>query len=258
MQPDLAGETFPQAKAAIEELRRLAHGTSQAPPPRQAVAAAIGVAAAGNDRELAIALELAWVGFLRLPSDLSSMGGSTLIPPVAAGGLPKWSLLLYPQEQVRRSKTLGHDEGVVLHSSALNSADMFLRDLKNNAGPQGAVWSFDTRAFNCKFRSLMSTIGISPGVIAYQIRHGAASHAAASGAMRLDEISERLRHGSLSSTLRYAKHVRYATEVERLPSRVRAYGDWVDEHLGPILRGTLVPPGSDTFATTPANRTLRR
>ena len=222
------------------------------------MAAAIGVAAANRDREMAVALELSWDGFLRLPSDLITMVGSTLIPPVAAGGLPKWSLLLHPQEQVRRSKTLGHDEGVVLHSSALNSADMFLRDLKNNAGPQGAVWSFDTRAFNCKFRSLMSTIGISPGVIAYQIRHGAASHAAASGAMRLDDISERLRHGSLSSTLRYAKHVRYATEVERLPSRVRAYGEWVDEHLGPILRGTLVPPGFDTCATTPAGRTLRR
>jgi hypothetical protein len=164
VRPDLAGETFPQAKADIEGFRRLAHGTPQAPPPRQAVAAAIGVAAAGNDRELAIALELAWVGFLRLPSDLSSMGGSTLIPPVAAGGLPMWSLLLYPQGQTRRSKTLGHEEGVVLHSLALNSAGLVLRDLrarsKHRAGPQGSMWSFD------KFRALMVAIGLSPGVIA--------------------------------------------------------------------------------------------
>ena len=68
MRPDLAGETFPQAKAAIEEFRRLAHGTSQAPLPRQAVAAAIGVAAANRDREMAVALELSWDGFLRLPA----------------------------------------------------------------------------------------------------------------------------------------------------------------------------------------------
>jgi hypothetical protein len=160
----LAGETFPQAKAAIEELRRLAHGTSQAPLPRQAVAATIGVAAAGNDRELAIALELAWAGFLRLPSDLISMGGSTLIPPVAAGGLPMWSLLLHPQEQTRRSKTLGHEEGVVLHSLALNSAGLVLQDLcacsKQRVGPLGSMWSFD------KFRALMVAIGLSPGVIA--------------------------------------------------------------------------------------------
>jgi hypothetical protein len=62
----------------------------------------------------------------------------------------------------------------------------------------------------------------------------------------------------VNSTLRYAKHVRHATEVERLPSRVRAYGEWVDAHLGPILRETLVPPGFGTFATAPGGQTLRR
>ena len=76
--------------------------------------------------------------------------------------------------------------------------------------------------------------------------------------MSLAAIAERLRHSSALTTQRYAKHVRYAAEVERMPSRVLAYGNWVDEKLGAILRGALVPPAFDSFVVPKGGPTLRR
>ena len=54
-------------------------------------------------------------------------------------------------------------------------------------------------------------LNISP----YQIRHGAASFDAVEAKRPLNEIQMRLRHTTDSTTKRYAKRVRYISEVSR-------------------------------------------
>ena len=64
--------------------------------------------------------------------------------------------------------------------------------------------------------------------MAYQVRHGAASHATAVDQLPLTAVTERLRHGNPRSSLRYAKHVRYLSLLNAVP---RPVADWSEEIL---------------------------
>ena len=74
------------------------------------------------------------------------------------------------------------------------------------------------------------------------MRHGAASHASAVDRMPQSVLQERMRHGSVQSTLRYKKHVRYLKELEQVPAAIQQWTTRLEKRLGPLLLGQERPP----------------
>ncbi|CAK0837915.1 unnamed protein product, partial [Prorocentrum cordatum] len=231
---------FPVARAAVAGFRRRVRGGTRDPLRRPWVLAVVGVSLLLEDLEFATALWLAWDGMLRLPFDLVSMTPKTLIGPGRAVK-PAWALLLYPGEEEARSKVMGADEGVILREACWSGGGgAALRRLRRARGPSCQLWSFDGAWFTKRFEERLAALPEAPAAVAYQVRHGAASHAAAVDQLPLSGITERLRHGSPRSSLRYAKHVRYLSLLNRVPQAVVDWSETIHARLGSLLGGSDV------------------
>ncbi|CAK0812350.1 unnamed protein product, partial [Prorocentrum cordatum] len=229
---------FPVARAAVAGFRRRARGGTRALLCRPWVLAVVGISLLLEDLEFATALWLAWDGMLRLPSDLVSMTPKTQIGPGRAGK-PTRALLLYPSEQEARSKVMGADEGVILREACWSGGgSAALRRLRGARGPSCQLWSFDGAWFTKRFEERLAALPEAPTAVAYQVRHGAASHAAAVDQLPLSAITERLRHGNPHSSLRYAKHVRYLSLLNRVPQAVVDWGEEIHARPGSLLGGS--------------------
>jgi len=235
------GSNYPQASAALAGFRLRAHGVSRDPLPRPVVFAIIGEMVAAGHRMEALGTFIGWDAFLRLPSDLISMTGASLIPPVKRSGITSWGLLLYPHEQERRSKVGGHDESMLLLAPEFTGLARLLRQLKADAGPTGRLWKFTGSGYGLVFNEALEKLGLSIVISPYQVRHGAASEAALRNHLSLSAIQERLRHSSPASTRRYEKHTRYLAELGKVSPGIVAYADWVEGNLVGLLMGSKPP-----------------
>ncbi|CAK0839371.1 unnamed protein product, partial [Prorocentrum cordatum] len=227
-------EALPRARAALRGFRKRAPGQSRAPLPRPGLAALVGAALFLGMQELAMALEVAWCAYLRLPSDLISMTGSSLIPPQRSTGVSHWALLLYHEEKQPRSKTGHWDEGCLLDSDRVTAMGPLLQALVRRAGPSQPLWSFSAAQFRVLFRKVAQLAGL-PDLNPYQVRHGAASADALHQNRDMKTIQERLRHAQESSTRRYKKHTRYLRELDQLAADTKQYGDYVDANFEALI-----------------------
>ena len=232
-----------RARAAMRGFRKLAHGLSRAPLPRQGLLAMVGAALHLKWHEFALALLLGWSAFLRLPSDLVRMVGASLVPPAPAAGVRCWGLLLYPQEVETLGKTLIHDESILLDDSDFAPLGPLLTQLKKNKLDTSPLWSFTQNQFYSMYRKCVGLALLPHEINPYQIRHGAASWAALSQSRSMAEIQERLRHRSDTSTRRYKNATRYLAELHRLPEETQQYGSLIDRDLANfMLRRRPAPP----------------
>ncbi|CAK0874488.1 unnamed protein product, partial [Prorocentrum cordatum] len=124
---------LPLARAALSGFRVHSRSAPMMPVGKPIVWAMIGTAALEGDFEWAGALALAWVGMIRLPSDLVDVTTETLVGP-GRGAVPRWARLLYPIEGSTRSRTLLQDEGALLRGTAWRGGGgSFLRQLRRVA-----------------------------------------------------------------------------------------------------------------------------
>ncbi|CAK0841243.1 unnamed protein product, partial [Prorocentrum cordatum] len=231
-------EDLARARAALQGFRRLAPGQARMPLPRPEFAALLGAGIVALGLDFGISLAIAWDGGLRLPSDIMSLQGRSLIPPPPHSGVTNWGLLLYPAEAEARSKSGHKDEGLLLDGAFTKGIEAQLWRLKRAAGETGCLWSFTAAEFRAGFKRAAAMIG-RPSLHPYQVRHGAASDDALYRRRTLTEIQERLRHSHPKSTLRYKKHTRYLAELGKVPPRVRAYGEAVEAQIAAVLSGRL-------------------
>lgn len=80
---------------------------------------------------MGILLPVAVVGYLRVRDQLSVCNGSFLLP--SARSLPHWSVMLYPGELTKCSKTGQADETVALDSPRIQQLVLCLRDVRTGA-----------------------------------------------------------------------------------------------------------------------------
>lgn len=116
-----------------------------------------------------------------------------------------------------------------------------LAAIRNARVPGDQLWSFNGRQLKDQFARRLAMVPGARPCVPYQLRHGAASHASALLNMSQAELQSRLRHTSEQSTLRYARHVRYLAEVQRLPREVLEWADVVDDFLPTIVAGGVPP-----------------
>jgi integrase len=239
--------SFPRARAAMKGFRRLAHGLSRSPLPKEAAFALIGHSLALGRREFALALLIGWDAMLRMPVDIMGITPRWLVPPVPAAGAHRWGLLLYPEDESRRSKVAGADESVILDLPVWGPCSHLLAELRSRP-PTQCVWSFTTASFSTWFAEAVRAAGLPATTCPYQLRHGAASSSILFGTLTLEALQARLRHGALASTRRYEKHTRYLSELAGLGAPLRDYGAWVHDNLTGLLLGTVpackLPPAT--------------
>ena len=80
-------EDLGRARAALQGFRRLAPGQPRFPLARPEFAALLGAGVVALGLDFALGLAIAWDGGLRLPSDLMSLQGRSLIPPPPKSGI---------------------------------------------------------------------------------------------------------------------------------------------------------------------------
>ena len=233
--------SLPRTQAALKGFRRLAHGSSRTPMARELLLCAVASALHRGWRDLAVALLLAWHAYLRLPSDLMSMGPDSLVPPAAGMRHRGWSLLLYPQEHSARSKSGNYDDGILISPEVSSVLQRDLVRLRRSAAGASRLWPFSAASFRSQFKKVFTDLGF-PLAHPYQIRHGGASYDAAEELRSLPDIQSRLRHLTDSTTKRYSKNVRYLCEVAKLPTAIARYGHFVEAHLGDLLAGRVALP----------------
>ncbi|CAK0905955.1 unnamed protein product [Prorocentrum cordatum] len=236
------GLELPGARRALAGFRRRASARTRSPLPLAGVMAIVGAAAADGQLPFALGLVLAWEAYLRLPSDLVSTVGASLVRPAARGPRARWGLLLFPQEGEARSKMGHYDEGVMLDGQFGSTLAPFLRRLKAQTADASPLWSFSSATFRRPFNEYAAKVSLG-GKNPDQVRHGGASLDALECRRSLKEIQERLRHLCESSTRRYKKGTRYLAEVNSLDSRARSYGEQVLRQLDGMLSGRVrLPP----------------
>jgi hypothetical protein len=237
--------SFPRARAAMKGFRRLAHGLSRTPLPREAAFALIGHALALGRQEFALALTIGWDAMLRMPVDIMAFTPRWIVPPVPTAGAHRWGLLLYPEDETRRSKVAGADESVILALPVWGPCSHLLAELRSRP-PSRCVWNFTAASFHTWFAEAVRATGLPATTCPYQLRHGAASSSILFGTLTIEALQARLRHGSLTSTRRYEKHTRYLAELAGLGEPLRRYGAWIHDNLTGLLLGTVpartVPP----------------
>ncbi|CAK0847575.1 unnamed protein product, partial [Prorocentrum cordatum] len=252
-------EALPRARAALRGFRKRAPGQSRAPLPRPCLAALVGAALFLGAQELAIALKVAWCAYLRPPSDLNSMTGSSLIPPQQATGVVHWALLLYLEEKQPRSKTGHWDEGCLLDSDQVTAMGPLLAALVRRAGPSRPLWSFSAVQFRVLFRKVAQLAGL-PDLGPHLVRHGSASADALHQTRDMHTIQERLRHAQEASTRRHKKHTRYLRELDQLAPDTKQHGEYVDANFGALLakrKAVAAPPGAKKAAALAAGQLWR-
>ncbi len=106
------------------------------------------------------------------------------------------------------------------------------------------LFGFTSLSFSQKFASFLRQVPEAPPAVAYQVRHGAASHAAAIDGWDMAAIQERLRHAHPGSTLRYKKHIQYLRLLDQVPIEVSSFANDVEQQLGEILSGRGLMPAA--------------
>ena len=195
---------------------------------------------------------LTWLTFEMYyrPNEPLSLRAQDLVPPVTgARAGTSWSLNLHRREHAVASKTEEFDEAMQLdleRQVALGPALAAILEsrygphwrqavLKRSAAPPPlfTIGADDAvKAFNRAVKALkLGSVGVTSR---YQLRHGGASHDAATAARTLEQIRHRGRWRSQSSLRRYEKGARLGEVLERLAPKVRAHALRCADSLGDV------------------------
>ena len=229
---------LPRAHRALRGYRRLSPGFSRAPLPAVALSALVGSALFAQDLELAVAMVVCFICYLR-PGELLSLKANQIILPVRGSQTSHAAVLLAPFEGQVATKTGKLDDSVIIDWKELPSVTKILAKLAGNRGDQ-KLWSFNHTEFNKKFAEHAEKSGVSAlRPHPYALRHGGASFDAFHRRREVGANQLRGRWRAESSVACYNKHARLMKEVAVLPAATREFGDKIFKDLDQYLGGKL-------------------
>jgi hypothetical protein len=172
----------------------------------------------GYDWRMGACLVMMYEGYLR-PCDAMPLKVKHLIAPVTGcgAGHSHWSIVLHAFEEEKASKVWEFDESIILDSPEFVEMNKVWRRLKHGAAAS-LLFDWGYLALSKAFKHAISELHYDEiGVVhLYQVRHGGASHDAASRARPLDEIQKRGRWRSQRTMRRYENGGRLAEVLGRL------------------------------------------
>ena len=172
-------------------------------------------------------------GYFR-PSELLSMRRCDLVPP-AAGVLTVWSILLFPEEVGRASKTQQFNDSVEMDDERI----LFLEPVWRAMSKQtdlSAAWSFTYHEYLEAFKKAAAKLRM-PCVCPYQMRHSGPSIDLADKRRSLDEAQRRGRWAQPRSMMRYERRARLAAEWAKVPEATRKTCETAAARLEAVILG---------------------
>ncbi|CAK0795079.1 unnamed protein product, partial [Prorocentrum cordatum] len=168
------------------------------------------------------------------PSELLSLRRGSLVAP-ARGGPTDWSLHLFPQEEIKRSKVGGADDTVVMNSERMRWADSVFAYLAKGSSAE-KLFPWDYQQFGRLVRVAGDRLRIP--VVPYQARHSGISLDRAFRLRSQEEAMKRGRWSSFRSIVRYEKTGHLNEAWRRLDPDVQAFALVCEERLEDVfLRG---------------------
>ena len=218
------------ARLALRGFRRLCPAATRAPMPWVGLCAMIGASLWAGEVDFALAILLAFVAYLR-PGELVSLTSEQLIEPLPGSGVTWWSVLIAPEIKGKPSKIGAFDETALLDQPILLRLAPVLRKQKRRA-EKGNLWPFTQLQYGATFKRMAEFSGTA--VLAahpYSLRHGGASHDSLHKLRTPEQIRKQGRWRCEKSVARYNKHARVVAEANKLPEKVRRYGQLVNQNL---------------------------
>ena len=167
------------------------------------------------------------------PGELMGLRRRGLIKPTP-GVCRSWSILLFPNERVERSKTSLSDVCVALDSKWAQCLTP-LWPLLAKGDPDSLVFTFEYPAFMRAFQSCVKELGIEDNIIPYQTRHSGPSIDVSRGLRCTDEVQRRGQWKHVKSTIRYEKGARLGESWARLHPRLQVVCELCETHLADIV-----------------------
>ena len=178
-------------------------------------------------------------GYFR-PGELMDVRAEDMIAPMA-GGLPHWSVLLFPEERRRSSKVGEFNDTVVLDSARLKFLDAHIKSQVDKV-KSGKLWRFSYPQFVKEFQRSLRELRLEKfRIVPYQLRHSGPSIDLARGTRSLLEAQKRGRWGNVKSMSRYERHGRLNQDWGRLTASQRNLFSRCEEQLEAAFRGVAVP-----------------
>ena len=187
---------------------------------------------------MSVALMLSLSCYLR-PGEMMRLTASSLVPPSPCVS-KHWCLLLFPSENVARSKTGTSDDSIVVDSPYLKSwIGPVLRELQKN-GDKCCIWPFSYLQYLAEFKKSVKAMGVGP-LVPYQARHSGPSIDRSRLWRSLEECQKRGRWRSSKSVARYEKGGRLGVFWNHLAAEVRSRLEMCERHLDDLV---LSRPGA--------------
>ena len=222
---------LPRSWRALKGYRRLAPGRSRQPVP-WAVWCGLSVwMAQQGETQMAIAVLLGVTCYLR-PSELVNLQKMSLVAP-AQDITAHWSLLLFPQEAEKTSKTGSKDDSIAIDNKYMKWLNPVWAELSRGRGSD-SLWNFSYLELVKTLKAAVAATGVMP-LVPYQMRHSGPSIDRANNRRSLDECRKRGRWMSWRSLIRYEKAARLSREWNELSSEVRAKLNICEKHLEELI-----------------------
>ena len=172
-------------------------------------------------------------GYCR-PSELLSMRRCDLVPP-AVGVLTSWSILLFPEEVGRASKTQQFNDSVEMDDTRILFLEPVWRAMAKTSDLSSA-WAFTYHEYLEAFKKAAAQLRC-PTVCPYQMRHSGPSIDLADKRRSLDEAQRRGRWAQPRSMMRYERRARLAAEWAKVPEATRRTCETAAARLAAVILG---------------------
>ena len=250
-----------RCKRALSGWSRMEPALTRPPMPWAVVAWITTALLDRNEREAAAAVLGMFTTYCR-PSEILALRCEDIVMPAARRGC--YSLNLFPDERIERSKVGAANESIMLDSDYCREVGPLLASLMMGSG-QEAIFPFGLARLTAIWKSAIKDIGLERfGFVLYQLRHGGPSHDRRYKLRSALEVKLRGRWASDRVMKRYEAHARLDREFQRLKKNEQVAAHMAEERLSERLRRALRKrplsassgaPSSSSSARAPASRT---
>ena len=168
------------------------------------------------------------------PSELLSLRRCDLVAP-AIGVLKWWTLLLFPEEAGRASKTQNFNDSIELDDERIPFLEPVRREM-SHPGSLERAWPFNYPDYVEAFKRAAARLKW-PTACPYQMRHSGPSIDLADRRRRMEEAQRRGRWAQPRSMMRYEPRARLAAEWAKVPAATRAHCEDCAARLAELILG---------------------
>ena len=223
---------LPRSWRALQGWRKCVPGVSRVPHPLALWAAmAVDLSRRGHPL-MSVMLLLAFSCYLR-PGDAFCLRRGDFIPP-ASGVTTTWTLLLYPQERLERSKAGTADNSLALDSAWLQWLSPVLAVI-SQGDSESSPWNFTYLEYLKQLKASAARLGVQ--LVPYQCRHSGVSVDRANGWRSQEACQKRGRWASIRSLVRYEQHGRLGHTIMQYSATLRAHIHLCERHLEAVVLG---------------------